>query len=573
MNSYKMLVKIAVIAMLALSMTIGIFIVAHAQGTESASLSSISESLAQEPPPPARAPDIVGGEEAQPGAWPWQIGLSYDGDFFCGGVLIDPDWVLTAKHCIEWGDPSGFQVTLGDHNRDQEEDTEQVIDVAEIIPHPSADLALLRLASTAQLTDRVQTIALATAPFDNGLSEPGVSATITGWGYTTEGGEVSSVLRQASVPIVSNAICNEAYYGGIGDGELCAGFAEGGVDTCGGDSGGPLVVSDGQGGWKLAGVTSWGDGCARPDAYGVYVRVASYAMWVSAYVNPETRYQLVAKHSNKCLDVEGGPSATEDGANVQQWECLNPDQPNQLWTLNPLDDSYYGSDVFRIKAVHSGKCLDVVGGSYQNGANVIQSTCDDTYNSNQLWRHNPVTDANHVMPLSGYSYYCLDVAGGPYATDNGVNVLQYGCFSDPPQTNQLWYFVPSDEAAPSGDFIAPAPGAQVSAPVLLKVQARDNEGGLGVARVVFASNASGSWQVIGVDAVAPFELEWDMAGIPDGQTFQIGAEIYDHAGNRSVRAQEITKVKDTKPPTGEFTAPAPGVRVARASVAEGAGAG
>ncbi len=68
---------------------------------------------AQEPePPPAGAaqadtPDIIGGREAVPGAWPWQVGLinrtvanTFQGQF-CGGTLIAADWVLTAAHCVD----------------------------------------------------------------------------------------------------------------------------------------------------------------------------------------------------------------------------------------------------------------------------------------------------------------------------------------------------------------------------------------------------------------------------------------------------------------------------------------
>jgi hypothetical protein len=58
---------------------------------------------------------------------------------------------------------------------------------------------------------------------------------------------------------------------------LCAGFPDGGVDTCHGDSGGPLIV-----GARLVGVTSWGDGCARPSRPGVYVRLhhPPYQQWL-----------------------------------------------------------------------------------------------------------------------------------------------------------------------------------------------------------------------------------------------------------------------------------------------------
>ncbi|TDC13501.1 trypsin-like serine protease [Streptomyces sp. 8K308] len=108
---------------------------------------------------------------------------------------------------------------------------------------------------------------------DTDVYAAGSSARIVGWGTTRENGPSSNQLRTAEVPTVSDADC-DASYGAEFDSAamVCAGLPRGGVDTCQGDSGGPLVL-DG----RLAGVVSWGNGCARPGYPGVYTRLTSYA--------------------------------------------------------------------------------------------------------------------------------------------------------------------------------------------------------------------------------------------------------------------------------------------------------
>ena len=104
---------------------------------------------------------------------------------------------------------------------------------------------------------------------------------VTGWGTTTEGGQVSDIVRKARVPIVSDATCKNAYGSRISDDVmLCAG--KDGVDACQGDSGGPLVVQDHDlHGWSLIGIVSWGIGCAREGYYGVYTEVSHYIPWIA----------------------------------------------------------------------------------------------------------------------------------------------------------------------------------------------------------------------------------------------------------------------------------------------------
>ncbi|HEX6288376.1 MAG TPA: serine protease [Herpetosiphonaceae bacterium] len=241
-------------------------------------------------PPSSDRPgtEIVGGTEAVPGAWPWTAELRLNGGHWCGGSLIAPRWIVTAAHCVYGKSAIQFTVVLGEHDLNAEEGTEQRFSVSQIKIHPnyndstkSSDIALLNLSSDAVYTSRVQPVTLLQSPFDNPRFAPGVVATVVGWGRTSEGGASASRLLQVSVPIVSNSTCNQSqsYNGRVDSTMLCAGYSAGGKDSCQGDSGGPLVVPYGST-WGLAGIVSWGDGCARAYKYGVYTRFGIFTDWV-----------------------------------------------------------------------------------------------------------------------------------------------------------------------------------------------------------------------------------------------------------------------------------------------------
>ncbi|GLH15203.1 Trypsin-7, partial [Gryllus bimaculatus] len=87
---------------------------------------------------------------------------------------------------------------------------------------------------------------------------------------------ITSITGYVHVPVVSNNLCAYYYgYGRISRRMLCAGFSQGGKDSCEGDSGGPLVAGEVQ-----VGVVSWGNGCAQPNYPGVYTSVASLRSWI-----------------------------------------------------------------------------------------------------------------------------------------------------------------------------------------------------------------------------------------------------------------------------------------------------
>jgi Trypsin len=115
------------------------------------------------------------------------------------------------------------------------------------------------------------------------------------------GGATVNALRAATVPIVANSTCGSSlYYGTAFDPAtmVCAGFPEGGVDSCNGDSGGPLESPLEGGGYRLVGITSWGFRCAQPNSPGVYTRIAQAAPGglrdevVAGVLELETTYAL-----------------------------------------------------------------------------------------------------------------------------------------------------------------------------------------------------------------------------------------------------------------------------------------
>lgn len=244
---------------------------------------------------------IVGGVEAKQHFYPWLVSLWVDDSDYginshqCGAAIINSRYLLTAAHCfLGWSKASDWSAVFGEHDFSKEEGTEKVIQVEKLIIHPAYDeyenkndLALVKLATPlAEVPSSdlaVNTICLP----ESGDNFAGKKCKIAGWGRLRDYGELPNVLQEVELPVFDWKKCNtyRFYKDRVWETNICAGLDEGGKDSCQGDSGGPLMCAKSDGKFYLAGVVSWGMGCAMRNSPGVYTDTTKYLQWISENVH------------------------------------------------------------------------------------------------------------------------------------------------------------------------------------------------------------------------------------------------------------------------------------------------
>ncbi|UGQ13883.1 serine protease [Yinghuangia sp. ASG 101] len=256
-----------------------------------AALPGIGAAVEDAPQGPPKV--IVGGTATTTDEHPWVVALSsrqtYGSDRsgqFCGGTLIAPDRVLTAAHCVvaDDGTPANHpDLTVIQVRTDLGGTQGREVAVTAAHPNPSFDYASVEGDwAVLDLAEDLSGPVLPMVGQGENVYAADTPATVLGWGDTSGYGDYSSVLRQVTVPVTTDATCRSAYPGGsLGTYDaasmVCAGVPQGGKDACSADSGGPMVI-----GGRLAGIVSWGNGCALPRKPGVYTRVSAFVSDIQA---------------------------------------------------------------------------------------------------------------------------------------------------------------------------------------------------------------------------------------------------------------------------------------------------
>ncbi|CAH1154747.1 unnamed protein product [Phaedon cochleariae] len=225
---------------------------------------------------------IVNGTSVSIEDYPYQASIQFYRLHGCGGSILNEKFILTAAHCIYDVTADIVSVRLGSSIRN---DGGTVYQVSEIHQHPSFnsktydyDVAILELEDNIAFGTGVKPITLATS---GTIIADGLPAVATGWGRMYQGGPPSDQLQMVVLPTISTAACANFYPEGfVTERMFCAGYDEGGKDTCEGDSGGPLVVSG-----ILIGITSWGDICAKAKSPGAYTNIPNLIDYIDSIIN------------------------------------------------------------------------------------------------------------------------------------------------------------------------------------------------------------------------------------------------------------------------------------------------
>ena len=240
---------------------------------------------------------ITGGWSVDIERAPWQAKLTLWGEHRCGGIIIAPNFILTAAHCLRVGchefSPSDLRVHAGITCK-SEINNNNTFEISRIIRHPrepfvewpGIDAALLQLSRPIPFNDTRHAINYMGAT-NSALFSVGNQVNTSGWGWMEPGpgGSAAECLQAVDLTIISNhlfgAPSNIITVTGTGN------IRQGG---CHGDSGGPLTIRTNLNEPILIGIAHSiqianciGTNNSNPT---YFERVDQIVPWINSYVRP-----------------------------------------------------------------------------------------------------------------------------------------------------------------------------------------------------------------------------------------------------------------------------------------------
>ncbi|KAJ8374544.1 hypothetical protein SKAU_G00051240 [Synaphobranchus kaupii] len=227
---------------------------------------------------------IVNGKEAKAHSRPYMVSVQQRNqkngkwDHICGGFLVSKSFVMTAAHCMAWGEE--VKVLLGAHDISVEKELAEVKSYHIYPDHNSTldnDIMLLQLKSAVKKTKEVKWIPLPERDED---VKPNTNCSVAGWGATKTNGFPNPRLLEVNVSVVHRSKCQEKWNGKpITPSMMCAGGSDNRKGFCQGDSGGPLVCND-----LAVGIVSFNSDCNNPKAPNVYTKISKFLPWIKNYI-------------------------------------------------------------------------------------------------------------------------------------------------------------------------------------------------------------------------------------------------------------------------------------------------
>ena len=236
---------------------------------------------------------ILGGTVAEQGDWGWTVSLyRNDNRNFCGAILINSQYILTAAHCFDsWSSTlpsSGVQIHFGLHNRKSMESWVQTRKAAKLFCHEKwnggtsvNDIALIALDEPVVFNYKVVPACIDET---QKIDVSNKVAWVTSWGAKLLQGPPTSLKYQVSMNMFTDRFCRSKYGSRFNSlVMICGGESSANSGPCQGDSGGPLVYNNPNDGlWYVFGIVSWGIGCGQG---AVYTRVSNYIDWINQKID------------------------------------------------------------------------------------------------------------------------------------------------------------------------------------------------------------------------------------------------------------------------------------------------